>query len=136
MGIRQVLILTDRVNHAEIIASMIPGAVLAHGGLKTAGKNLALAQMVKAKVTVGTKGLLGEGLDCSSWSCLIIASPISGDTPLQQAIGRVIRGAPGKLDGLVIDLVDPHPFGFGSFRKRKVIYNRRGWPVVTTGRTK
>ncbi|MBF0439381.1 MAG: DEAD/DEAH box helicase [Magnetococcales bacterium] len=127
---RQVLILTDRVAHAEIISVLIPGAILAHGGLKTAEKKLALAQMNTAKVTVGTKGLLGEGLDCSAWACLIIASPISGETPIQQAVGRVIRGSPGKKDGLVIDMVDPHPYGHGSFRKRRAVYNRRGWPVM------
>ncbi|MBF0401348.1 MAG: DEAD/DEAH box helicase [Magnetococcales bacterium] len=126
---RQTLILTDRTEHAETLSAMMPSAVLAHGKLPVAKKRLAFAQMESAPVVIGTKGLLGKGLDYSSWSCLIIASPISGETPLQQGIGRVVRGYPGKKDALVIDLVDPHPYGFSSWKKRRAVYSRRGWPV-------
>ena len=85
-------------------------------------------------MTIGTKGLLGEGLDCSSWANLVLASPISGESPIQQAIGRVIRGGHGKTEGLVVDLVDPHAFGWSSFANRRKVYNMRNWPMQQANR--
>lgn len=126
---RQTLVLTDRVEHAEILATMISGALLIHGRIPAKERQKRMAQLATARVVVGTKGLLGEGLDCSVWSCLILASPISGATPLLQAVGRVIRPAPGKKDGLVLDLVDAHPFTLGAYRKRATVYRQRQWPI-------
>lgn len=44
-------------------------------------------------------------------------------------LGRVIRPAPGKKDGLVVDLVDGHPFTLGMYRKRATIYRQRQWKI-------
>ncbi|MBF0213037.1 MAG: DEAD/DEAH box helicase [Magnetococcales bacterium] len=129
MGMRQTLVLTDRVEHAETLATMIHGALLIHGKLPAKERTLRMGMMTSARVVVGTKGLLGEGLDCSVWSALIMASPISGATPLLQAVGRVIRPAPGKTNGVVIDLVDGHPYTLGMFRKRASVYRQRQWPI-------
>ncbi|MEO5334162.1 MAG: DEAD/DEAH box helicase [Magnetococcus sp. YQC-5] len=126
---RQTLVMTDRVEHAIALAELIPGSLLVHGKLPAKERQNRMAQLAIARVVVGTKGLLGEGLDCSVWSCLILASPISGATPLLQAVGRVIRPAPGKKDGLVLDLVDAHPFALGAFKKRATVYRQRQWPI-------
>ena len=126
---RKTLVMTDRVEHAEILASMIPGSLLVHGKLPAKEKKKRMADLETPRVVVGTKGLLGEGLDCSAWSCLMLASPISGQTPLLQAVGRVIRPLPGKIDGLVVDIVDSHPFALGAYKKRAVIYRNRKWPI-------
>ncbi len=126
---RQTLVLTDRVEHAEVLAAMIPGSLLVHGKLPPKEREKRMAGLATARVVVGTKGLLGEGLDCSVWSALILASPISGATPLLQAVGRVIRPAPGKQDGLVVDVVDAHPFALGAWKKRVTIYRQRQWPI-------
>lgn len=128
-GQRPTLILTDRVAHAEALAGQIPEGLLIHGGMTATRRKAAMAGIADAAVTIGTKGLLGEGLDISAWSALVLASPISGETPLKQAVGRVIRPAPGKVDGLVVDLVDDHPFAYGSFRKRRAVYNKNRWTV-------
>ncbi|MBF0308109.1 MAG: DEAD/DEAH box helicase [Magnetococcales bacterium] len=127
---RRTLILTDRVEHAEELARLLPGAVLVHGKLPAAKRAAAMSAMLEAQITVGTKGLLGEGVDCSVWSCLAMACPMSGETPLRQAVGRVIRPAPGKKDGLTIDFLDDHPFAYGAFRKRRVVYNSQKWRVT------
>ena len=126
---RKTLVMTDRVEHAEILASMIPGSLLVHGKLPAKEKEKRMACLETPRVVVGTKGLLGEGLDCSVWSCLMLASPISGQTPLLQAVGRVIRPLPGKIDGLVVDMVDSHPFALGAYKKRAVIYRKRKWHI-------
>ena len=126
---RKTLVMTDRVEHAEILASMIPESLLVHGKLPAKEKEKRMAELERPRIVVGTKGLLGEGLDCSVWSCLLLASPISGQTPLLQAVGRVIRPMPGKTDGLVVDMVDSHPFALGAYKKRAVIYRNRRWPI-------
>ncbi len=126
---RQTLVLTDRVEHAIALADLIPGSLLVHGQIPTKERQRRMEQLSTARVVVGTKGLLGEGLDCSVWSALILASPISGATPLLQAVGRVIRPAPGKKDGLVVDVVDAHPFALGAFKKRATVYRQRQWPI-------
>ncbi|MBF0417967.1 MAG: DEAD/DEAH box helicase [Magnetococcales bacterium] len=129
MNARQTLVLTDRVEHAETLAGQIMGSLLVHGKLPAKERNERMSKMATAKVVVGTKGLLGEGLDCSVWDTLILATPISGETPLLQAVGRVIRPAPGKGKALVIDLVDDHPFTLGMWRKRSAVYRRREWAM-------
>lgn len=127
----QVLVMADRVEHAETLATMIRGAVLVHGKLPAEVRKRAFASLSTARITVGTKGLLGEGIDVSTWSCLIMVSPIAGGSGLLQAVGRVIRPAPGKQAGIVIDVVDDHPFGRSTWRKRQRVYLDRGWPIST-----
>ncbi len=126
---RQTLVLTDRVEHAEALARLIPSALLIHGKIPLKERQKRMTHLTTARVVVGTKGLLGEGLDCSIWSALILASPMSGATPLLQAVGRVIRPAPGKINGLVIDLVDAHPYTLGMYKKRAMIYRQRQWII-------
>ncbi|MBF0260437.1 MAG: DEAD/DEAH box helicase [Magnetococcales bacterium] len=130
---RQTLILTDRVEHAEAIGALIPDALLIHGKLPAKERRNRMSTLADSRVVIGTRGLLGEGLDCSVWSALILAAPMSGEAPLLQAVGRVIRPAPGKLNGLVIDLVDSHPFTLAMLKKRTTVYKKRGWPVTRHG---
>jgi len=122
------LILTDRVEHAEILSKMLDSRnidhVLAHGKLKTKERVKAMASIQEAKITIGTAGLLGEGLDVSGWGVLIMANPISSEIKLMQAIGRIVRPAKGKTKALVCDLTDDCGFAGSSFKKRFEIYKK------------
>lgn len=126
---RQTLVLTERVAHAVAVAGLIPGALLLHGELPEVEKVTRMGQVKSAKVVVGTKGMLGEGLDQSVWAAVVLASPISGETPLVQGVGRATRPGEGKIDAQVWDLVDSHPFAMGSFNKRVKIYKKRNWKI-------
>lgn len=132
----KVLILTDRTDHAESLSGMLPESLLVHGKLPAKIKKERLGQLKDYQITVGTKGLLGEGLDCSAWSVLLMGCPMSGQTPLLQAIGRVIRPnlAIRKRIGKVFDFVDSHPFGLSAYKKRCAVYRKRGWDVITVER--
>jgi superfamily II DNA or RNA helicase len=124
------LVLVDRIEHAHRIQELCQvTAVVAHGQLKKKIRVAAFEAMVTAPLTIGTTGLLGEGLDVSRWGTLILASPISSRVKLLQAIGRVIRPHPGKETGLVVDIVDDHGFSGSSFNKRKAIYDSRQYQV-------
>jgi len=122
------LILVDRIEHAEAIYERA-GGLLLHGQLDDAGRKQAMIDAQNAPLTIGTTGLLGEGIDVSGWGHLILASPISGEGRLLQGIGRVIRPSEGKEFGYVTDLIDLHPLPRSSARKREAIYNERKYPI-------
>lgn len=123
-----VLILCDRIEHVEkisqILTDMKEGHTLAHGQLNSSDRAIAMEALNTASITVGTTGLLGEGLDVSSWAILIMASPISSEIKLMQAIGRVIRSATDKLEGIIYDLQDDCGFSGSSFKNRFAIYKK------------
>lgn len=126
-----VLVLTDRIDHVGLIAQHLESPCLQiHGNLKANERQDCMEQIHDHLITIGTTGLLGEGLDVSRWQALILATPISSKVRLLQAIGRVIRPHKGKTHGFVADLVDDHPISVSSFRKRNTIYQDRGFKVV------
>jgi superfamily II DNA or RNA helicase len=125
-----ILILVDRVAHAEQLSEMLSRRniehVLAHGKIAKKDRENVIDRIRKAKITVGTTGLLGEGIDVSVWGTLIMASPISSEIKLLQAIGRIVRPDFGKEKALVYDLKDDCAFSGSSFNKRFDIYNKNG----------
>jgi len=122
------LILCDRVGHAEQLSTMLTHRgidhVLAHGKISKKDRDSLIERIGNSSLTVGTASLLGEGLDIAHWSTLIMATPISSETKLLQAIGRVVRAAPGKTSALVYDLRDDCGLSGASFKKRKEIYRK------------
>lgn len=122
------LILVDRVAHAEQLSEMMNKRgmehVLAHGKIGKKDRENAMVRMRSAKLTIGTISLLGEGIDISSWSVLIMAAPISSEIKLMQAIGRIVRPVPGKVKAIVYDLRDECGFAGASFKKRFEIYKK------------
>lgn len=123
-----VLILCDRIEHVERISEILTNVgqdhTLAHGQLGANDRAEAMQDLKTAQVTVGTTGLLGEGLDVSSWSILIMASPISSEIKLMQAIGRIVRPSSDKLQGIIYDLKDDSGFSGNSFKSRFEIYKK------------
>lgn len=125
-----VLILCDRIAHACDLAGMLSRRnidhVLAHGKLNKDERKAAMEKIKTAQITVGTSGLCGEGIDVSAWTVLVMASPISSEIKLMQAIGRVVRSCQGKKSALVYDLKDDCGFSGASFNKRILIYRKHG----------
>ncbi len=126
-----VLVLVERVQHAESLAALatVP-FVLVHGSLPTKERIAAMEAIPRSRLTIGTLGLLGEGLDIGAWTALVLGAPISSRTRLLQAIGRVVRPHSGKTRGYVADLVDSCAFAKASFRKRSVVYQECGIPIA------
>lgn len=138
-----VLVLTDRVEHAKQLSRMLTTRavdhVLAHGQLKKEARDGLMDKIKEATVTIGTTSLLGEGLDVSVWGTLIMASPISSEIKLLQAVGRIVRPGVGiyKQNALVYDLRDDCGFSGASFNKRFEIYKKNGiWVEFSQDRKK
>lgn len=129
----QVLLLTDRVDHAIILHEMLMNAgvdsVVVHGQLSNDSRKTAFARMETSAVTVGTTGLLGEGIDVPGWCAGILALPMSARAKTLQAIGRITRPIPGKKTAWIADVIDDHPMGWGSWKKRRATYRSRKMTV-------
>jgi superfamily II DNA or RNA helicase len=134
------LVLVDRIKHAGNISKLLSennvAHTLTHGRLKSTERRTAMEAMRTSKITVGTTSLLGEGLDFPAWCTLILASPISSEIKLLQAIGRITRAAPGKHQAIVYDLRDDCGFAGSSFKKRFEIYKKHKILVEFPKRTK
>lgn len=124
------LVLVDRIAHAEQLSRMFTirkiNHVLAHGQLKKEARDGLMDRIKSSNITIGTTSLLGEGLDVSVWSNLVMASPISSEIKLLQAVGRIVRPGVGihKERALIYDLRDDCGFSGASFKKRFEIYKK------------
>lgn len=107
-GGRQVLILTDRVAHAEALAEALgDDAAALHGGVskRRRAEILAAARGGRLMAMVATK-LADEGLDVPSLGAVILAAPARDPNRVVQRIGRTLRPMPGKPAPVVYDVVD------------------------------
>ena len=124
------LILTDRIEHAKILADMahLWDPVVLTGDLKKSAREEAMQKIrAGARLTIATVHLLGEGIDVPSWSLLFLVSPFSGGPRTLQAVGRVARPASGKESALLIDFVDSRiPILKGAARARARLYKSKG----------
>jgi predicted helicase len=84
----------------------------------------------KHKIIVATYSMAQEGLDIPVLDTLIMTTPHSDVT---QAVGRIMRETPGKLNApLIIDIVDRWSVFNSMFKKRCVIYNASGFSGMVT----
>jgi len=120
---RSVLILTERVNHANDLASIIKqqlcGTDYTVGVMTGSTKESERIESQKANIICATVQLIGTGFNEPRLSVLIFATPCQNIT---QAIGRVTRTHPNKPTPLVLDLVDTRSkagmiFAMSRFKK-------------------
>jgi len=107
----RILVLTERREHAELIAGQLQdawiGAVAVHSRLKDRDRKARLEAVASddAQVLVATQ-LADEGLDLPALDTLVLTCPQKGGGRLRQRVGRVSRTAVGKGGAKVLDLVD------------------------------
>lgn len=108
------LVLSERVEHCHVLCNMlrqmtpdIPMTVLA--GKMADGKRLQIVEQIRSKqiqVIFATSKLAEEGLDIPHLDRLFITCPCKSKRKVQQAVGRIMRTAEGKVDAIVYDFVD------------------------------
>ena len=87
----------------------------------------------KHHIIVATYSMAQEGLDIPVLDTLIMTTPHSDVT---QAVGRIMRETPGKVNApLIIDIVDRWSVFNSMFRKRCVIYKASGFSGMMQGTT-
>lgn len=89
-------------------------------------------EMVVANKLVFAIARLGvEGLDDVHLDTLIYLTPFSGDTELEQAMGRIQRVAKGKKEPIFVVLEDNIPEFKGMCRKLRFLLRRKGLDYET-----
>ena len=79
----------------------------------------------KHRIIVATYSMAQEGLDIPVLDTLLMTTPHSDVT---QAIGRIMRETPGKVNApLIIDIADRWSVFNSMYRKRCVIYKASGF---------
>ena len=123
---RRVLLLSDRREHCFWLRNNLEGSAVYLGGMSE--KDLDVAS--KHHIIVATYSMAQEGLDIPVLDTLIMTTPHSDVT---QAVGRIMRETPGKVNApLIIDIVDRWSVFNSMFRKRCVIYKASGFSGTGT----
>jgi len=136
---RRCLVLSDRVEHVEALATLLQAegldAAALHGqqGKRERARVVTAASQGALDVVVATCSLVGEGFDCPRLDALFLATPVSYAGRIVQYIGRVSRTAPGKTDAVVYDYTDGHPMLWASWRKRAQVYGDQRLSRSTLG---
>ena len=112
---RTPLVLTERINHVEILQQLFTGfaknIIIFTGSVKKKDRELFLKRLHEIKndeelLVIATGKYIGEGFDYSRLDTLFLATPISWKGTLQQYVGRLHRNHPGKQEVRVYDYMD------------------------------
>ena len=126
---RRVLLLSDRREHCFWLRDNIEGAALYLGGMKEDELDVSS----RARVIIATYSMAQEGLDIPVLDTLVMTTPHSDVT---QAVGRIMRETPGKVNApLIIDIVDRWSVFNSMFKKRCVIYQAAGFTGMDKSRS-
>jgi superfamily II DNA or RNA helicase len=125
---RQLLVLTDRVDHAQTLFDMLPSEIQETAcilGRKVKAEQRAEWCSTK-RILLATYQMCKEGFDVATLNTLIIAT---SRPDVDQIVGRILRvdKAHRKIDPLIIDIVDP---AFRrQFQQRLDLYKKRNYTV-------
>lgn len=138
---RSALILTERVEHLEILAARLTGkaqhVVILKGGMGVKQQRELNAYMDsiphdETRIILATGSYVGEGFDDSRLDTLFLAMPISWKGTLQQYVDRLHRLHEGKREVRVYDYVDRESLVFNAmFKKRVKGYADMGYELHT-----
>lgn len=125
---RQILVLSDRVEHTKLLYDMLPEEIKAQSCI--------LSRSVDAKtrtewcetkrILIATYQMCKEGFDVPTLNTLVIATP---RPDVDQIVGRILRVEKAKrnVSPLIIDIVDP---AFRrQFQERLSLYKKRDYRV-------
>ena len=124
---RQILLLSDRRLHLEVIKGAVEDAQICSVGYYIGGmkqKDLKISE--GRDLILGTFSMAAEGMDIPSLNTLILASPKSKIT---QAVGRIVRKKHVNISPLVVDIVDKFSIFSNQGNKRLAFYKKTGYPI-------
>ena len=128
---RQMLVLSDRVEHTETILKMLPPEIQAESCILS--RKTPSAQRTEwcatKKILIATYQMCKEGFDVSTLNTLLMAT---SRPDVDQIVGRILRIEKDKrkVHPLILDIVDP-PFR-RQFQERLDLYKKRNYIVEKT----
>ncbi|HFO9048424.1 TPA: DEAD/DEAH box helicase family protein [Escherichia coli] len=140
---RKVLVLTERTDHLDDIASVMNTLKLSpfvlHSRLSKKKRTMLISGLNalppdSPRILLSTGRLIGEGFDHPPLDTLILAMPVSWKGTLQQYAGPLHREHTGKSDVRIIDFVDTaYPVLLRMWDKRQRGYKAMGYRIVADG---
>lgn len=125
---RQILVLSDRVQHTkDILATLPPDVQTKAAILSTDVKSAKRAEFcVSRKVLIATYAMCKEGFDVATLNTLVIATP---RPDVDQIVGRILRveKSARKIHPLIIDIMDVQ--FRRQFQERLSLYNKRKYTI-------
>jgi superfamily II DNA or RNA helicase len=125
---RQILVLTDRVEHTKTLFEGLPDKVKEHSCIL--GRSVKAADRAKfcesKKILIATYAMCKEGFDVATLNTLVMATP---RPDVDQIVGRIMRTEKTKrtVHPLIVDIVDP---AFRrQFQERLRLYKERNYIV-------
>ena len=129
------LILTDRINHINILYDLLKRHTdkikALSGDVSKRERKQALQELESGQIDIliATYALAREGLDVPNLRYLIMATPKKDEATVTQAAGRVARIAPNKTYGMIIDYEDNMYMLKRWTRERISIYRNLGYEL-------
>lgn len=125
---RQILVLSDRVEHTKTLLEMLPEHIQKETGILARGMKPAVRDEFCAskRILISTYQLVKEGFDNARLNTLIMATP---RPDIEQIVGRILRVEKSKrtTQPLILDIVDP-TFR-RQFQARNGLYKERNYTV-------
>jgi superfamily II DNA or RNA helicase len=125
---RQILVLSDRVEHTKIIYALLPPEIQAEACIL--GREVKSEQRTKwcteKRILIATYAMCKEGFDVATLNTLLIAT---SRPDVDQIVGRILRveKTGRKIHPLILDVVDP---AFRrQFQERLQLYKKRNYQV-------
>lgn len=129
----KVLVIADRVEFLIKIKELIgEKCVCITGGTDFEARKELKRQIEDGEKTciAGSRQIFSEGISVDILSCVVLASPMSSPSLLEQIIGRVIREHPNKLQPIIMDMNFNGPSDRRQNKARRDFYTRKGWEVM------
>jgi superfamily II DNA or RNA helicase len=126
---RQILVLTDRVQHTEDILNTLPGEFQERAAILSqsvpAGKRAEYC--ATRAILIATYAMCKEGFDVPTLNTLVMATP---RPDIDQIVGRILRveKSARTIHPLIIDVVDPQ--FRRQFQERLGLYKKRSYRVT------
>ncbi|MEQ6376470.1 DEAD/DEAH box helicase family protein [Bacillaceae bacterium S4-13-56] len=134
---RSPLVLTERIEHVNILYSMFKGfaknIIILTGGMKKKEEEEKLKKLNEIpdheeRLIIATGKYIGEGFDNSKLDTLFLVMPVSWKGVLQQYVGRLHRINDNKTKVTVVDYVDhKEPMFKSMYDKRVIGYKNMGY---------
>jgi superfamily II DNA or RNA helicase len=126
---RQVLVLTDRVQHAKDLYAALPPALQSSSAILS--QAISASKRTEACATcsclIATYAMCKEGFDVPTLNTLLMATP---RPDVDQIVGRILRveKSARKVHPLILDVVDPQ--FRRQFQERNGLYKKRSYSVT------
>jgi hypothetical protein len=143
---RHLIDLTSYVDHLnklkkQLDTRKVPASIyILNGKMKTKDLRVELEALKndgKPFVLLTTVSYDGEGFDLPALDTLLLVMPISGQTSMQQYLGRLLRNLNEKEELRVYDYVDyAIPMTYRMYQKRMRIYKKLGYRLFEDKFTK